>query len=168
MAGTVGTMHGGGPVDSATLRGARIVGIVCAIAFFAPIVLSLVYPAGFFYRPFHPTYERMIGAILLALGLGLLLALRDPARNAGVYAVIGLVTGLMAAAIVYGLIVEGTDPVHWIIQVPLLLAIAITLVVTYTRLRRPHPIVVRIVAAAVILLPVGLYVYDVAYRAFVK
>jgi len=168
MAGTVGTMHGGGPVDSATLRGARIVGIVCAIAFFAPIVLSLVYPAGFFYRPFHPTYERMIGAILLALGLGLLLALRDPARNAGVYAVIGLVTGLMAAAIVYGLVVEGTDPVHWIIQVPLLLAIAITLVVTYTRLRRPHPIVVRIVAAAVILLPVGLYVYDVAYRAFVK
>jgi len=161
-------MHGGGPVDSATLRGARIVGIVCAIAFFAPIVLSLVYPAGFFYRPFHPTYERMIGAILLALGLGLLLALRDPARNAGVYAVIGLVTGLMAAAIVYGLVVEGTDPVHWIIQVPLLLAIAITLVVTYTRLRRPHPIVVRIVAAAVILLPVGLYVYDVAYRAFVK
>jgi len=168
MADTVGTMHGGGPVDSATLRGARIVGIVCAIAFFAPIVLSLVYPAGFFYRPFHPPYERMIGAILLALGLGLLLALRDPARNAGVYAVIGLVTGLMAAAIVYGLVVEGTDPVHWIIQVPLLLAIAITLVVTYTRLRRPHPIVVRIVAAAVILLPVGLYVYDVAYRAFVK
>jgi len=168
MADTVGTMHGGGPVDSATLRGARIVGIVCAIAFFAPIVLSLVYPTGFFYRPFHPTYERMIGAILLALGLGLLLALRDPARNAGVYAVIGLVTGLMAAAIVYGLVVEGTDPVHWIIQVPLLLAIAITLVVTYTRLRRPHPIVVRIVAAAVILLPVGLYVYDVAYRAFVK
>ena len=91
-------MHEGGHVDSATLRGARIVGVVCAVAFFAPIVLSLVFPAGFFYRPFHPTYERMIGAILLALGLGLLLALRDPARNAGVYAVIGLVTGSMAAA----------------------------------------------------------------------
>jgi hypothetical protein len=167
MADTVGTMHGAGPVDSATLRGARIVGIVCAIAFFAPIVLSLVYPAGFFYRPFHPTYERMIGAILLALGLGLLLALRDPARNAGVYAVIGLVTGSMAAAIVYALLVEGADPVHWLIQVPLLAAIAITLVVTYTRLRRPHPIVVRIVASAVVLLPVGLYLYDAAYRAFV-
>jgi hypothetical protein len=109
----------------------------------------------------------MIGAILLALGLGLLLALRDPARNAGVYAVIGLVTGSMAAAIVYALLVEGADPVHWLIQVPLLAAIAITLVVTYTRLRRPHPIVVRIVASAVVLLPVGLYLYDAAYRAFV-
>jgi hypothetical protein len=168
MADTVGTMHGADPVDTATLRGARIVGIVCAIAFFSPIVLSLVYPAGFFYRPYHAAYERTIGAILLAMGLSLLLALRDPARNAGVYAVIGLVTGSMAAASVYALVVEGADPVHWVIQVPLLLAIGITLVVTYTRLRRPHPIVVRIVAAAVVLLPVGLYVYDLAYRAFVK
>ena len=160
-------MQGSAPVDSATLRGARIVGIVCAIAFFAPIALSLVFPAGFFYRPYHPIYERMIGAILLALGLGLLLALRDPARNAGVYAVIGLVTGAMAATTVYALVLERADPVHWLIQVPLLGAIAVTLVMTYTRLRRPHPIVVRIVAAAVILLPVGLYLYDLAYRAFV-
>ena len=160
-------MHEAGHHDSATLRGARIVGVVCAIAFFAPIVLSLVFPAGFFYKPFHPTYERMIGAILLALGLGLLLALRDPARNAGVYAVIGLVTGSMAMAIVYALVLEGADPVHWIIQVPLLAAIAITLVVTYTRLRRPHPIVVRIVVVAVVLLPVGLWLYDMAYRTFV-
>ena len=160
-------MHDGGHVDSATLRGARIVGVVRAIAFFSPIVLSLVFPSGFFNRPFHPTYERMIGAILLALGLGLLLALRDPSRNAGVYAVIGLVTGSMAAAIVYALVLEGADPVHWVVQVPLLAAIAITLVVTYTRLRRPHPIVVRIVATAVVLLPVGLYLYDSAYRAFV-
>jgi hypothetical protein len=40
-------------------------------------------------------------------------------------------------------------------------------VVTYTRLRRPHPVIVRIVTAAVLLLPLGLYVYDAAYRAFV-
>ena len=160
-------MHGESHVDSATLRGARIVGIVCAIAFFAPVVLSLVFPAGFFYRPYHPIYERMIGAILLSFGLGLLLALRDPARNAGVYAVVGLVTGSMAAAIVYALVIDGADPVHWVIQVPLLGTIAVTLVVTYTRLRRPHPIVVRIVATAVVLLPLGLYLYDAAYRAFV-
>jgi O-antigen/teichoic acid export membrane protein len=160
-------MRDGGHVDTATLRGARIVGVICAIAFFAPIVLSLVFPAGFFYRPYHPIYERMIGAILLSLGLALLLALRDPARNAGVYAVIGLVTGSMAAAIVYALVLDGADPVHWVIQVPLLAAIAVTLVVTYTRLRRPHPIVVRIVATAVVLLPVGLYLYDAAYRGFV-
>src|SRR5204862_4749275 len=99
--------------------------------------------------------------------LGLLLALRDPARNAGVYAVIGLVTGSMAAAIVYTLVVESADPVHWVIQVPLLAAIAVTLVVTYTRLRRPHPIVVRIVAAAVVLLPFAFFLQDLAYAAFV-
>jgi hypothetical protein len=39
--------------------------------------------------------------------------------------------------------------------------------VTYTRLRRPNPIVVRIVVAAVLLLPFAFYVHDLAYAAFV-
>lgn len=156
-----------GHVDSATLRGARTVGIVSAILFFAPIPLSLVFPAAFFVRPYHAIYERMLGALLLALGLGLLLALRDPVRNAGVFAVIGLASGSLTAAIAYALVVEGADPVHWAFQVPLLGAVSIALVVTYTRLRRPHPIVVRIVAAAVLLLPLGLYLYDLGYKAFV-
>jgi hypothetical protein len=154
-------------VDTATLRGARVVGILCALLLIAPIAISLAFPAAFFFPPYHATYQRMLGALLLALGLGLLLALRDPARNAGVYAVIGLAVGSLTAAIVYGLLVDGADPVHWFTQVPLLAVVSITLVVTYTRLRRPHPVVVRIVTAAVVLLPVGLYVYDAAYRAFV-
>ncbi|MEK7859928.1 MAG: hypothetical protein AAB284_01070, partial [Chloroflexota bacterium] len=83
------------PIDSVTLRGARAVGIVCALLFFAPVVLSLAFPAAFFYPPYHAVYERMLGALLLAFGLGLLLALRDPARNAGVYAVIGLASGFL-------------------------------------------------------------------------
>jgi hypothetical protein len=33
-------------------------------------------------------------------------------------------------------------------------------VVTYTRLRRPHPIVVRVVVVAVALMPFVLYLYD--------
>lgn len=160
-------MHGAGHVDSATLRGARIVGIICAVLFVAPIVLSLAFPRAFFFAPYHAVYERMVGAMLLAFGLGLALALRDPVRNAGVYAVLGLATGSLAASVIYALIVEGADPLHWFVQVPLLAAISVTLVVTYTRLRRPHPVVVRIVAAAVLLLPLGLYVYDAAYRAFV-
>ncbi len=45
--------------------------------------------------------------------------------------------------------------------------VAIALVVTYTRLRRPNPIVVRIVVVAVVLFPVTLYVYDLALRSFV-
>ncbi len=160
-------MHGPSHVGSATLRGARVVGILCALLFFAPIPLSLAFPAAFLYPPYHAVYERMLGALLLALGLGLLLALRDPERNAGVYAIVGLTTGSLTATIVYALVVEAADPMHWVVQVPVLALTSVLLVVTYMRLRGPHPVVVRIVVAAVLLLPAGLYVYDLAYKALV-
>jgi len=155
-------------ISTATLRGARAVGIVCAALFFAPVILSLAFPDLFLYAPYHRTYERMLGTILGALGIGLLLALRDPARNAGVFAVIGLTAGSLDAATIYSLIFDDAASSHWLTTVPLLAAIAVALVVTYTRLRRPHPVVVRIVIAAVALLPVALYLHDAAYRAFVK
>ncbi len=155
------------PADSATLRGARAVGIVCATLFFLPVILSIAFPSAFLFAPYHRIYERMITAVLLALGLGLLLALRDPVRNAGVFAIVGLVTGLLGGAVMYALVVDGADPLHWVAQVPLLAAITITLVVTYMRLRRPHPVVVRIVVAAVVFLPLAFFLHDVAYRAFV-
>ena len=156
------------PVGTATLRGARVVGIVCAAAFVAPVVLSVVVPQAFLFTPYHPAYQRLLAAVLLAFGLGLGLALRDPARNAGVYAVIGLASGCLTGAIVYTLLVEpGQDLLHWVVQVPLLGLVAIALVATYTRLRRPHPVIVRIVVVAVFLFPVALYVYDLALRAFV-
>ena len=92
---------------------------------------------------------------------------RDPVRNAGVFAVVGLVTGVLGASIVYALLVDGADPLHWVAQIPILAAISVTLVVTYTRLRRPHPVVVRIVVAAVVLLPFAFFLQDLAYAAFV-
>jgi hypothetical protein len=153
--------------DSATLRGARAVGIVCATLFFLPVVLSIAFPSAFLFAPYHRIYERMIASVLLAFGLGLLLALRDPVRNAGVFAIVGLATGLLGAAVVYALVVDGADGLHWVAQVPILAAITATLVVTYTRLRRPNPIVVRIVVAAVVLLPFAFFVNDLAYAAFV-
>jgi len=57
---------------------------------------------------------------------------------------------------------------HWFVQVPLLGLVAIALVLTYTRLRRPHPVIVRIVVVAVVLFPVALFVYDLALRSFVR
>src|SRR5437867_7459041 len=155
------------PADSATLRGARAVGVVCATLFILPVILSIAFPSAFLFAPYHRIYERMIASVLLALGLGLLLALRDPVRNAGVFAIVGLVTGLLGGAVMYALVVDGADPLHWVAQVPLLAAITITLVVTYTRLRRPHPVVVRIVVAAGLVLPFAFFLHDVAYRAFV-
>jgi hypothetical protein len=155
-------------VATATLRGARAVAVASAIAFFATVPLSIAFPAAFFYAPFHSAYERMIGAVLGSFGLGLLLVLRDPVRNAGVFAIDGLATGSLAGANVYALLVDDADPLHWWVQVPLLVTTAIALVVTYTRLRRPHPVIVRVVVAAVVLMPFALFVYDAAYRAFVK
>lgn len=155
-------------MSTATLRGARAVGIVCAVLFFVPTVLSFVYPTAFLFQPYQRIYERMLGAVLAALAVSLLLSLRDPARNAGVFAVVGLVSGTLDTAIIYSLLADGADVSHWFIQVPLLGAIAALLVLTYTRLRRPHPVVVRIVVAAVVFLPVALFAHDAASRAFVR
>lgn len=155
-------------VSTGTLRGARAVGIACAALFFAPVVLSLAFPETFLYAPYHRIYERMLGTVLGALGIGLLLALRDPVRNAGVFAIIGLTAGSLDAATIYSLVFDAAAPGHWLTTVPLLAGIAVALVVTYTRLRRPHPVVVRIVVAAVALLPVALYLHDAAYRALVR
>ena len=155
-------------VSTATLRGARAVAIVCAVLFFVPTVLSFVYPNAFLYTPHQLVYERMLGAVLAALALSLLLSMRDPVRNAGVYAVVGLVAGTVDASAIYSLIVDGGDTAHWFVQVPLLAAIATLLVFTYARLRRPHPFVVRAVIAAVVLLPLALFAHDAAYRAFVR
>lgn len=156
------------PVASATLRGARAVGIACALAFLAPVILSVVVPQAFLFPPYHGAYQRMLSAMLLAFALGLALAVRDPVRNAGVYAVIGLASGCLAGAVAYTLVADpAQDRLHWFIQVPLLGLAAATLVVTYTRLRRPHPVIVRIVVVAVLLFPLALYVYDLALRAFV-
>ncbi len=152
-------------MSTATRRGARAVGIACAGAFVVLVALRLLFPAESLFPPYHPAYERMIAAVLLSFGLGLALALRDPVRNAGVYAVVGLSTGFLLGANVYALAVDGADAARWIAQAPLLAAIALALVVTYTRLRRPHPVVVRIVVAAVVMLPVALFVYDAAFRA---
>ena len=153
--------------STATLRGARAVAVVCAVLFFVPTVLSFVFPSAFLYAPFNRVYERMLGAVLAALAVSLLLSMRDPVRNAGVYAVVGLVSGTIDTAIIYSLLVDGADVAHWFIQVPLLGAIAAVLVLTYTRLRRPHPVVVRVVVAAVVLLPLAFFAHDAASRALI-
>ena len=70
-------------VSTTTLRGARAVGVVCAALFFAPVVLSIAFPDWFLFAPYHRTYERLLGTVFGSLGIGLLLALRDPERNAG-------------------------------------------------------------------------------------
>src|SRR5206468_12279046 len=109
--------------DSATRRGARAVGIVCATLFILPVILSIAFPSAFLFPPSNRIYERMIAAVLLAFALGLLHALRDPVRNAGVLAVVGLATGLLGGAVVYVIVFDRAGPLHWVAQVPILAAI---------------------------------------------
>src|SRR5437588_11212388 len=105
--------------DSATLRGARAVGIVCAILFFLPVVAAIAFPSAFLFAPYHRIYERLIASVLFALALGLLLAIRDPGRTAGVFAFVGLVTGVLDASVVSSLVVDGAGPLHWLPELPL-------------------------------------------------
>src|SRR5438093_5010187 len=98
------------PADSATLRGARAVGIVCATLFILPVILSIAFPSAFLFLPYNRIYERMIAAVLLAFGLGLVLALRDPVRNAGVFSVVWLATGLLDGVVIYTRVVVREYP----------------------------------------------------------
>src|SRR5207237_7165900 len=121
------------PADSATLRGARAVGVVCATLFFLPVILAIAFPSAFLFAPYHRIYERMIASVLLAMGLGLLLAIRDPVRNAGVFAVEGLVTGVLGGSIVYALLVDGAVPLLWVALVRILTGITMPVVVYHQR-----------------------------------
>lgn len=161
-------MERGGHVSTDTLKWARVVAVVSAVLLVAPMLLSFAFPTAFLIAPYHRVYERMLAAVLGALALALLLVLRDPVRNAGVFAVIGLTAGTLDAAIIYSLVFDDLDRSHWLVQVPLLGLVAVGLVVTYLRLRRPHPVILRIVVGAVVLLPVLLFLHDKLYRALVQ
>src|SRR5207253_9704914 len=110
------------PADSATLRGARAVGIVCATLFVLPVILAIAFPSALLFPPYNRLYERVIAAVLLAFGLALLLALRDPVRTAGVFAVAGLATGLLDGAAIYARVVHRAAPLHVVAEVPILAA----------------------------------------------
>lgn len=161
-------MERGAHVSIGTVREARVVAVASAVLLLMPMLLSFVFPTAFLIAPYHRVYERMLASVLGALALALLLVVRDPIRNAGVFAVIGLTAGTLDAATIYSLVFDGVDPSHWLVQVPLLGAVAVALVVTYMRLRRPHPVILRIVVAAVVLLPVLLFIHDKVYRALVQ
>lgn len=164
-------------VDAATIRGARAAVIVCAIALSLLVVASLRWPALVFWSPERDLDRRLLLALVIGMPLSLALALRDPVRNAGVFAVIGLGCGFLSAARAMNFLVpeiasgtrvyvQGNLFDLWLVGTILFFAIAVTLVGTYSRLRRPHPIVVRVVIAATVFLPLVLWLYDSLALAF--
>ncbi len=155
-------------VDATTIRGARAAGIACATLLGLLLVATVWAPQLVFSSPAHRADERMLVALLAGMPLSLGLALRDPVRNAGVFAVIGLGCGFLAASRVMSVLVGDSAPDIWYVATLVFLTVGIALVVTYTRLRRPHPIIVRVVVVATVLMPLVLYLYDWAGRAVAR
>lgn len=150
-------------VDATTIRGARAAGIVCAALLAVILVVNIWVPELIGTRRSEPETGRMLIALVLGMPLSLALALRDPVRNAGVLAVVGLGCGLLGAARVMNAY-QGDQALTWpwYLGTLLFFLVGIALVATYSRLRRPHPIVVRVVIAATVLMPPILWLYDLA------
>ena len=150
-------------VDATTIRGARAAGIVCAALLSLIFIASVWVPDLIGTSRGEPQTSRMLTALILGMPLSLALALRDPVRNAGVLAVVGLGCGLLGATRVMNAYqAQQALTLSWYAGTVLFFGVGIALVVTYSRLRRPHPIVVRVVVAATILMPVVLWLYDLA------
>lgn len=148
-------------VDATTIRAARAAGIACAAVLGILLLANIWFPELIGTQPTEPDVSRMLLALVLGMPLSLGLALRDPVRNAGVLATVGLGCGLLGAARVMNAF-RGDQAITWpwYVGTVLLFAVAIALVVTYTRLRRPHPIVVRVVVVATALMPLALWLYE--------
>jgi len=148
-------------VDATTIRGARAAGITCAAVLALLILANVWLPELIGTKATEPDLSRMLLALVLGMPLSLGLALRDPVRNAGVLATVGLGCGFLAAARAMS-VFRGDQAITWPWYVGTLLffGVAVALVVTYTRLRRPHPIIVRVVVVATALMPLVLWLYE--------
>lgn len=152
-------------VDAATIRAARAMGATSALVLSAILVASVWRPDLLFWPPVHRDGERMLLALLLGMPLSLVLALRDPVRNAGVFAVVGLGSGFLAVARLVNAVLDPAEPELWYLSTIGFVAVGIGLVIAYVRLRRPHPIVVQVVVLATIAVPFVLAFYEWAARA---
>jgi hypothetical protein len=150
-------------VDATTVRGARAAGIACAVILVLLIVANVWLPEVIGTKVGEPDLSRMLLALVIGMPLTLGLALRDPVRNAGVLAAVGLGCGFLGAARAMNAF-RGDQAITWpwYLGTILFFVVAIALVVTYTRLRRPHPIIVRVVIVATMLMPLVLWLYEQA------
>ncbi len=101
----------------------------------------LLAPVWFFqnigpYSPFNRHYEGDAGAFLLALGGGLLVAARDPARHAALIGVAAWGSVLHAANHIYDSLAGGASIGHWLTDTLPLVAAGLVLVAVWLPLVR--------------------------------
>ena len=104
----------------------------------------LVAPEWFFanvgpYPPFNRHYLGDLGAFLLPLGVGLLVAARHPARHATVLAVAVGASALHALNHLYDAVVQGAPLAHWLADTAPLLLLAALLALAGVPLREAPP-----------------------------
>ena len=115
-------------------RFAQIVVGLAGVFYLLTGIALLFAPVWFFqtighFPPFNRHYERDLGSFLLPLGVGLLVAARNPARHIWVIRVAALGSLLHAGNHVYDA-VFGSAPISvWLSEVVPLLALALVLIV---------------------------------------
>ncbi len=120
-----------------------VVAIGGAVNLFAGALLLLA-PAWFFdtignFPPFNRHYMGDAGAFLLPLGIGLLVAARDPRRHRGLIGVAALGSLLHVGNHLYDDFVAGQAAAHFARETLPLLALAVLLIVVYRNLGGQAP-----------------------------
>ena len=115
-----------------------VVAIAGAVNLFTGALLLLA-PAWFFdaighFPPFNRHYMGDVGAFLLPLGVGLLIAARDPYRHRGLIGVAAVGSLLHVGNHLYDDIVAGQAAAHFVRETLPLLALAVLLIVVYRNL----------------------------------
>jgi hypothetical protein len=126
----------------ARLGFARVVIGIAGIVHLTTGLLLLLAPYSYFMLLEHfPPYNRHdagdLGAFQLPLGVGLLLAAREPLRYRVVILIAAAANLLHALNHVYDGLTMPTTPVYWIADVGMLLVMAIALYVVSVRLGQP-------------------------------
>ena len=113
---------------------------ICMVVIGVGLVLGLpfafdLWPGGFRWgHPHgHPAYERMIIAIYMSLGACLILAARDPLKNAILIDFTILSSILHGAVMTYDAFAMEGEMTHLVGDVPLLFAVAVLLLVYHPR-----------------------------------
>lgn len=110
--------------------------IVLGISFVVLTPLAFfVLPAGFRWThpsP-HPAYERMIMAIYISLGICLIMAAKDPLKNAVIIDFTIISSILHGLVMLYDSFAQEGEMAHLMGDVPLLLAVAVVLIVYHPK-----------------------------------
>jgi peptidoglycan/LPS O-acetylase OafA/YrhL len=128
---------------AAGLGFARVVAAIAGIIHLTTSLLLLLAPYSYFmllehFPPYNRHYFGDLGAFQLPLGIGLLLAAREPSRYRVVVLMAAAANLLHALNHIYEGLISPTTFVYWIADVGPLLLMSVVLMVAYLRPAQPE------------------------------